>query len=173
MPAAAVDASAAPATASRPEPDAAPGPFLLSRALLEAVLDDRTSDDFVCRLIWPRLGYSPDANGGWRAGPDTPPAWAEAFPLAPELIAERPASVRLTRSIPPEHKQLLKLQLGFAGYRIGGLYPRRTRRATAVNWLLAHLAERGEPLPDTGPLPELLDPPSDPVAGHPGDLPVG
>ncbi|MCP9833345.1 MULTISPECIES: DUF1823 family protein [unclassified Cyanobium] len=172
MPAAALDSSAAPAFP--PEPDAAPGPFPLSRALLEAVLDDRTSDHFVCRLIWPRLGYGPDAEGHrWRAGPDTPPAWAEAFPLAPELIAERPASVRLTRSIPPEHKQLLKQQLGFAGYRIGGLYPRRTRRATAVNWLLAHLAVRGEPLPDTGPLPELLDPPGDPVAGHPGDLPVG
>ncbi len=169
MPAAAVDAAASPA----PEPDGAPEPFPLSRALLEAVLDDRTSDRFVCQLIWPRLGYRPDADGRWQVGPDTPPAWAEAFPQAPELIAERPASVRLTRSIAPEHKQLLKQQLGFAGYRIGGLYPRRTRRATAVNWLLAHLAERGEPLPDTGPLPELLDPPSDPVAGHPGDLPVG
>ena len=169
MPAAAVDASAAPAL----EPDAAPGPFPLSRPLLEAVLADRTSDRFVCRLIWPRLGYRPDADGLWQAGPATPPAWAEAFPLAPELIAERPASVRLTRSIPPEHKQLLKQQLGFAGYRIGGLYPRRTRRATAVNWLLAHLAERGDPLPEEGPLPSLLDPPSVPVAGHPGDLPAG
>ena len=42
---------------------------------------------------------------------------------APELIAERPASVRLTRSVPKEHKQLLKQQLNFAGYRIGELYP--------------------------------------------------
>jgi len=168
MPGAAVDASAAPA----PEPDAAQGPFPLSRALLEAVLDDRTSDRFVCRLIWERLGYRPDADGFWQAGPDTPPAWAEAFPRAPELIAERPANVRLTRSIRPEHKQLLKQQLGFAGYRIGGLYPRRTRRATAVNWLLAHLAERGAPLPEAGALPELLETPSDPVAGHPGDRPV-
>ncbi|MCT0207083.1 DUF1823 family protein [Synechococcus sp. CS-1332] len=169
MPAAALEHDAAPTL----EPDGAQGPFPLSRALLEAVLDDRTSDRFVCLLIWSRLGYRPDADGGWQAGPSTPPAWAEAFPLAPQLIAERPASVRLTRSIPPGHKQLLKQQLGFAGYRIGGLYPRRTRRATAVNWLLAHLAERGEALPDTGSLPELLDPPSDPVAGHPGDLPVG
>ncbi|MDM7952517.1 MAG: DUF1823 family protein [Cyanobium sp. CZS 25K] len=169
MPAAAVDASAAPA----PEPDAAPGPFPLSRALLEAVLADRTSDRFVCRLVWERLGYLQAADGCWQAGPDTPPAWAEAFPQAPELIAERPASVRLTRSIPPEHKQLLKQQLGFGGYRIGGLYPRRTRRATAVSWLLAHLAGRGEPLSEAGPLPPLLEPPSDPVAGHPGDPPVG
>lgn len=168
MPCAALDAAPAPAA------DADQAPFPLSRALLDAVLADRTSDRFVCRLIWPRLGYRPDAEGDrWQAGADTPPAWAEAFPQAPELIAERPASVRLTRSIPPEHKQLLKHQLGFAGYRIGGLYPRRTRRATAVNWLLAHLAERGEPLSEEGPLPPLLDPPSDPVAGHPGDPPVG
>ncbi len=169
MPDAALDAAAAPPL----KPDGAPEPFPLSRALLEVVLEDRTSDRFVCRLIWERLGYRTDAEGRWQAGPDTPPAWAEAFPEAPQLIAERPASVRLTRSVAPEHKQLLKQQLGFAGYRIGGLYPRRTRRATAVNWLLSHLAERGEPLPEAGPLPELLDPPEDPVAGHPGDPPVG
>jgi hypothetical protein len=161
-----------------PPPDvnasAAEAPFPLSRPLLEAVLADHTSDRFVCRLVWQRLGYLPDAEGRvWTAGPDTPAAWAEAFPLAPQLIAERPASVRLTRSISPEHKQLLKTQLGFAGYRIGELCPRRTRRATAVSWLLAHLAERGEPLPEQGPLPELLPPPPDPVTGHPGDPPVG
>lgn len=159
--------------APAPAPDAAQAPFPLSRALLEALLDDRLSDRFVCRLVWERLGYRPDPEGApWRAGPDTPPAWAEAFPQAPQLIAERPASVRLTRSIAAEHKQLLKQQLGFSGYRIGELYPRRTRRATAVNWLLAHRAGRGEPLPEQGPLPTLLDPPSDPVAGHPGDPPV-
>ncbi len=109
----------------------------------------------------------------WIAGPTTSADWAEAFPVAPELIATRAASVRLTRSIAAEHKQLLKQQLGFAGYRIGELYPRRTRRATAVNWLLAQLAERGEPLPELGPLPPFLEPPTDPVRGHPGDLPVG
>lgn len=148
------------------------GPFPLSRTLLEAVLADRLSDRFVCELIWPRLGYAPDGAGIWRAGAATPADWAAAFPEAPELIATRPASVTLTRSIPKEHKQLLKQQLGFAGYRIGELYPRRTRRATAVNWLLADLAGRGEALPAEGPLPALLEPPADPVAGHPGDLPV-
>ncbi len=147
-------------------------PHPLSRALLEAVLADRTSDRTVCELIWSRLGYRPDAEGRWMATPDTPAAWREAFPVEPAFIAERPASVALTRSIAREHKQLLKEQLGFAGYRIGELYPRRTRRATAVNWLLAHLAERGEALPEIGPLPELREAPADPVAGHPGDLPV-
>jgi len=156
----------------------------LSRALLEAVLADRVSDRLVCELVWTRLGYGPpvapisgEANPGpdpapWRAGPATLPDWAEDFPTAPECIATRPASVRLTRSIAAEHKQLLKQQLGFGGYRIGELYPRRTRRATAVNWLLADLARRGESLPETGPLPPLLPPPTDPLQGHPGDLPV-
>ena len=147
-------------------------PYPLSRELLEAVLADRTSDRFVCELIWPRLGYELNGSGTWSAGPAIRVAWRESFPIEPQFIAERPASVALTRSIAKVHKQLLKEQLGFAGYRIGELYPRRTRRATAVNWLLAHLAKRQEPLPETGPLPALLDLPADPVAGHPGDLPV-
>jgi hypothetical protein len=152
----------------------APSPFPLSRALLEAVLADRLSDRFVSELIWCRLGYGPDPEGDvWCAGPGTPPEWRQAFLLAPQVIAERPASVALTRSISKANKQLLKEQLGFAGYRIGELYPRRTRRATAVNWLLAHLAERGESLPEAGPLPDLLPVPADPVTGHPGDPPVG
>jgi hypothetical protein len=161
----------------------APSPHPLSRQLLQLILDDRTSDRFVCELVWQRLGYIPataaegaagaaEGPAPWRASDATPDDWALDYPLAPPLIAERPASVRLTRSIAAAHKQLLKQQLGFAGYRIGELFPRRTRRATAVNWLLAHLAERGEPLPDTGPLPPLLPQPTDPVAGHPGDLPV-
>jgi len=150
----------------------APEPYPLSRRLLEAVLADRVSDRFVCELIRPRLGYMPDDAGCWSAGPAAGEVWRLSFPSEPQFIAQRPPSVALTRSIAKQHKQLLKEQLGFAGYTIGELYPRRTRRATAVNWLLAHLAERGEPLPEGGPVPELLPVPADPVAGHPGDLPV-
>ena len=143
----------------------------VSRALLQQILEDRCTDRFVCECIWARLGYLPEGDQ-WHAGPSTSKDWSDAFPLGPELIAQRPASVRLTRSIPKPHKQLLKEQLGFAGYKIGGLYPRRTRRATAVSWLLAWLAERGEPLPDLGPLAQERPVPSDPVKGHPGDLPI-
>lgn len=146
--------------------------FPLSRGLLEAVLADRLSDRFVCELIWPRLGYVRTEAGVWQAGAATAPAWQQSFPIEPQFIAQRPPSVVLTRSIPKEHKQLLKEQLGFAGYRIGELYPRRTRRATAVNWLLADLARLAQPLPADGPLPPLRSAPADPVAGHPGDLPI-
>ena len=143
----------------------------LSRDLLQQILDDRCSDRFVCERIWERLGYLP-SDGGWLAGETTPEDWSEAFPRGPEVIAERPPSVRLTRSVPKLHKQLLKQQMKFAGYRIGELYPRRTRRATAVNWLLAWLAQRGEPLLEQGPLAPERPVPQDPVQGHPGDLPV-
>lgn len=147
---------------------------VLSRSLFTQILDDRCSDLFVCELVWERLGYelSEEDLPAWFAGPSVSSEWRIAFPDPPQIIAERSASVRLTRSIAKQHKQLLKEQLGFAGYRIGELYPRRTRRATAVSWLLAWLAERGEPLADQGPLAPELPAPQDPVHGHPGDLPV-
>ena len=67
---------------------------------------------------------------------------------------------------------MLKQQLAFVGYRIDELYPRRTRRATAVNWLLAWQAERNELLPEHGPMAPELPISIDPARGHPGDLPV-
>ena len=143
----------------------------LSRELLMQILEDRCSDQFVCERIWERLGYVPSSEH-WASGPATPQPWAEAFPQAPQVIAERPASVSLTRPIAKEHKQLLKQQLQFAGYRFGELYPRRTRRATAVSWLLAWLAERSEALKEQGPLAPELPVPKDPVSGHPGDRAV-
>jgi hypothetical protein len=161
--------------AQPPDPAAGPLPdWPLSRALLEAILADRISDRAVCALIWHRLGYEPrGSNQPWPAGAATPADWAASDPTAPQLISERAASVRLTRSIPRPHKQLLKEELGFAGYRIGELYPRRTRRATAVNWLLSWLRREDAALPEAGPLPALLPPPESPVHGHPGDPPIG
>ena len=113
----------------------------ISDELLWQVLNDELSDRAVCELIWQRLGYQPapgaPAEAAWRAGPLTPKEWAEAYPNGPEFIAERPATVKLTRSIPKSLKQLLKEELNFGGYTIDQLVPRRTRRATAVSWLLA------------------------------------
>ena len=143
----------------------------ISRILLLEILADRISDCFLASLVWERLGYQPldSSSDVWLAGQNTSLDWSTAFPQAPEVIAERKASVHLTRSIPKEYKQLLKRKLNFSGYRIGELYPRRTRRATAVNWLLAWLSSRGDELPHEGPLPRLYEPPCDPLRGHPGD----
>jgi len=146
----------------------------ISRLLLMEILADRISDCFVASLVWERLGYLPSSLSSdvWLAGKNTPVDWANAFAQAPEVIAHRKASVQLTRSIPKRYKQLLKQKLNFTGYRIGELYPRRTRRATAVNWLLAWLFSRGEELLEEGPLPDLYEPCIDPVRGHPGDPPI-
>ena len=105
-----------------------PVPYPLSRELLEAVLEDRTSDRFVCELIWPRLGYEPDGAGIWSAGPETEASWRESFPAEPQFIAERPASVALTRSVPKPFKQLLKEQLGFGANSQFTAVARRVRR---------------------------------------------
>ncbi len=146
----------------------------LSKNLLKEILDDHISDRFVSQLIWERLGYNPciGVENPWIAGSYTPTDWYEKFPIAPEVIAHRPASVFLTRSIPKNHKQLLKERLNFPGYRINELYPRRTRRAIAVNWLLAWLEQTGGKLVDNSKLPPLLGTPQDPTKGHPGDLQV-
>ncbi len=146
----------------------------LSKNLLREILNDHVSDRFVAELIWQRLGYKPvmGVHKSWIAGASTPKSWSEKFPLAPEVIASRTASIFLTRSIPKKHKQLLKEQLNFSGYRIDELYPRRTRRATAVNWLLAWIEQSGGKLVNEARLPELLESPLDPTMGHPGDLQV-
>ena len=60
-------------------------------------------------------------------------------------------------------------KMNFSGYKINELFPRKTRRATAVNWILAWLASQGEELQNKGPLPVLSPPPNDPLTGHEGD----
>ena len=140
----------------------------LSRPLFLQILEDRCSDRFVCERIWERLGY--DVLEVMAGMPEHDLAdWADATSRRhQEVIAERPASVRLTRSIGKPHKQLLKQQLAFSGYRIGELYPRRTRRATAVSWLLAWLMQRGEPLAERGPWRRSCRYPRIPWQGIPG-----
>jgi len=82
------------------------------------------------------LGYRPESAGQALEGrsPDTQVAgaWRASVRWPRELIAERPASVRLTRSIAAPYKQCSKEQLGFGwATGIGELHPRRNPRATA------------------------------------------
>ncbi len=105
-----------------------------------AIIKDEIPDESVNRLLWDCLGYRCIPNGEWDvSGVDTD--WAEQYPEPPDFISSRPATVKLTRSIPPEHKQLLKEQLGFKGYTVNELNPNRTRRATAVSWLLSYMQQ--------------------------------
>ena len=142
----------------------------ISKDLLFLVLEDKVSDVFVCELVWERLFYTRETTlNNWVSSPLTPSYWSEKFEKAPQIISERPASVHLTRSIPKDYKQGLKIFLNFKGYKINELYPRRTRRATAVNWLIYWGIENDCFSKDNGLMPSLSSPPVDPVKGHLGD----
>jgi len=142
----------------------------ISRKLLFLVLEDKVSDVFVCELVWERLFYTREKNmNDWISSELTPPYWSEKFVKAPQIISERIASVHLTRSIPKEHKRGLKNFLNFKGYKINELYPRRTRRATAVNWLIYWALENDCFSNDNGVIPSLSSQPVNPAKGHLGD----
>ena len=142
----------------------------ISRKILFLILEDKVSDIFVCELVWERLFYiyQPSMDE-WISSPLTPSFWSEKFIKAPQIISERSASVYLTRSIPKDQKQNLKNILNFKGYKIDELYPRRTRRATAVNWLIYWSIDTGSSLDDFCKLPKLSPPSTNPAKGHYGD----
>jgi hypothetical protein len=108
----------------------------LTDATLWAILNGEIDDDTVNRLVWQGLGYRETPTGWDCSAVDS--AWVEKYPEPPNFIDSRPATVQLTRSIPPADKQLLKQELGFKGYTVDQLVPRLTRRATMVNWLLSY-----------------------------------
>ncbi|MGF1604182.1 MAG: DUF1823 family protein [Thermosynechococcaceae cyanobacterium] len=110
----------------------------LTTETLWAIIRGDVPDAIVNRLVWQGLGYRQEADGSWNLS-EVDPDWMEAYPEPPDFIGSRPATVKLTRSIPKENKQLLKEQLGFEGYQVAELTPTKTRRATAVNWLLSYL----------------------------------
>lgn len=108
-----------------------------------AILNDAIADHEVNQLVWQCLGYRYDETTGQWDSSQVAEVWREDYPEPPDFIASRPATVKLTRSIPPENKQLLKEELGFQGYKVGELVPRLTRRATIANWLLSYRKEQG------------------------------
>ena len=142
----------------------------ISRELLFLILEDKVTDVFVCQLVWERLFYRRKPNmSDWFPSELTPSYWSEKFEGAPQIISERGASVHLTRSIPKEHKQGLKIFLNFKGYKINELYPRRTRRATAVNWLIYWVIENDCFSKVKAVIPSPISPPINPAIGHLGD----
>ena len=106
-----------------------------------AILNEEIDDAIVNQLVWHYLGYRYDSLEGQWDAKRVPPEWRDEYPLPPDFIDSRPATVKLTRSIPSENKQLLKEKLGFKGYKIGEFGPRQTRRATAANWLLSYMQQ--------------------------------
>jgi hypothetical protein len=110
---------------------------VLSIELLWGILKDEVTDERANGLVWDCLGYR-WVEGAWDNSAVAEP-WRSAYPEPPNFIESRPATVMLTRSIAAEDKQLLKQSLGFEGYKINELVPRKTRRATMVNWLLGYM----------------------------------
>lgn len=115
----------------------------LNTETIWAILNEEIDDATVNQLVWHCLGYRYDSTAPQWDTTNVSAEWREEYLQPPDFIESRPATVKLTRSIPPENKQLLKEQLGFKGYKLGEFGPRQTRRATAANWLLSYLsAER-------------------------------
>jgi hypothetical protein len=104
-----------------------------------AILNEEIDDATVNQLIWQCLGYRYDDSTQQWDTQEVAPEWRDEYSEPPDFIDSRPATVKLTRSIPSENKQLLKEKLGFKGYKIGEFGPRQTRRATAANWLLSYM----------------------------------
>lgn len=112
---------------------------LLNTNTIWAILNDEIDDATVNQLVWHYLGYRYQEQTNSWDNTNVDLDWQNEYPEPPDFIKSRPATVKLTRSIPPENKQLLKEQLGFKGYKIGEFGPRETRRATAANWLLSYM----------------------------------
>ena len=104
-----------------------------------AILNEELDDKMVNQLVWHYLGYRFDETSQTWDNSQTVDDWAEKYPQPPDFIENRPPTVKLTRSIPKAHKQLLKEKLGFKGYKLGEFGPRQTRRATMASWLLSYM----------------------------------
>lgn len=114
----------------------------LSTETLWGILRGEIPDEEVNRLLWQCLGYRHDTEAHRWDISAVSTDWSSQYPEPPDFIGSRPATVKLTRSIPAEDKQLLKEELGFTGYKVGELNPTLTRRATAVSWLLSYIHQQ-------------------------------
>ncbi|MBW4449498.1 MAG: DUF1823 family protein [Spirirestis rafaelensis WJT71-NPBG6] len=111
----------------------------LNTETIWAILNEEIDDAIVNKLVWYCLGYRYDEISRQWDTSKVLPEWRDEYPEPPDFIENRPPTVKLTRSIPADNKQLLKEELGFKGYKIGEFGPRQTRRATAANWLLSYM----------------------------------
>ncbi|MCC5637232.1 DUF1823 family protein [Nostoc sp. CHAB 5844] len=110
------------------------------------ILKDQIDDATVNQLVWHYLGYRYNSTTNKWDNSEVLPEWRDEYPEPPNFLESRPATMKLTRSIPKEYKQSLKEKLGFKGYKIGEFTPRETRRATAANWLLSYWQQQNPEL---------------------------
>mmetsp|Transcript_77899 Transcript_77899/g.158256 ORF Transcript_77899/g.158256 Transcript_77899/m.158256 type:complete len:290 (-) Transcript_77899:160-1029(-) len=135
-----------------------PTPEELTNENLIRIVNRRSNvtDIEVNTLVWKCLGYRFDPETEKWSSPEVFPKWKERYPTPPDVIGMRRQyakdidgeqfrnSQQLTKSIPVEHKQMLRQFLrpmGFRGYKVSELTPNLTRRAQATNWLLFYREE--------------------------------
>ena len=104
-----------------------------------AILNEEIDDVTVNQLVWHYLGYRYGQSHQSWDNTQVAKNWRKDYPDPPDFVGNRTPTVKLTRSIPKENKQLLKEKLGFKGYKIGEFGPRQARRAIMANWLLSYL----------------------------------
>ena len=138
------EATCSPTFDGPPIPVAADQMPELSTDVVWGIINDEVEDAIAHQLVWDDLGYRWDETTQTWDASGIPEDWVEKYPEPPRFIDSRPATLKLTRSIPKPNKQLLKNDLGFKGYKINELTPRKTRRATIANWLLSHLRSQGK-----------------------------
>ncbi len=115
----------------------------LNPETIGSIINEELEDEIVNQLVWYYLGYRQNLETNQWDLTAVDPSWQSDYPQPPNFIESRPATMKLTRSIPKENKQLLKDDFGFKGYKINELTPRKTRRATAANWLLSMMKQQG------------------------------
>ncbi|MFN6567474.1 hypothetical protein A6770_09770 [Nostoc minutum NIES-26] len=118
----------------------------LNTETIWAIINDKIDDATVNELVWYYLGYRYDSSSAKWNNNEVAQEWQDEYPQPPNFIDSRPATVKLTRSVPQGNKQLLKEKLGFKGYKLGEFGPRQTRRATVANWLLSYLQQNSNQL---------------------------
>ena len=91
----------------------------LTEATVWAILNEELEDDVVNQLVWHYLGYRYDAAAEQWDTSNVMEAIRETYPAPPNFIESRPATMKLTRSIPKPNKQLLKNYLPGAAPSLG------------------------------------------------------
>mmetsp|Transcript_23553 Transcript_23553/g.48893 ORF Transcript_23553/g.48893 Transcript_23553/m.48893 type:complete len:282 (-) Transcript_23553:1223-2068(-) len=123
---------------------------LTNENMLKIVLLE-CNDLEVNTLVWKCLGYRFDTETNEWKNDEVFPNFRERYPTPPDFIGmqriyskdvDEPSlrsNQALVRSIPLEYKQCLKpalKPLGWNGYKMMGLTPKKTRRAQCANWLI-------------------------------------
>ena len=84
----------------------------LNKNTIWAILNDEIDDATVNKLVWYYLGYEYEGQTETWNNNKVNIDWRDKYQNPPDFLESCPDTVKLTRSIPSENKQLLKEELG-------------------------------------------------------------